>query len=140
MNLDDPVHLIVDPWLKSQGQKSLQEMWAGDSTINKVTARELLQMRGGIQDYDDASLREWTVEHPKADWLPEDFIRTVDKKFLFAPGTGGAYSGVSFVLLGFVLSAASGAADWSKLQQQQLIEDPAYVTHRSSGTKPVKQR
>jgi len=37
----------VDPWLAAQGKPSLLEMWGGDTTINTVTTRMLLSMRGG---------------------------------------------------------------------------------------------
>eukprot|EP00966_Prymnesium_polylepis_P078347 1816426-Prymnesium_polylepis.2 len=41
LDLDEPVHLKVDPWLKTQGTKSLRELWGGDATIESVTAREV---------------------------------------------------------------------------------------------------
>ena len=123
INLDDPVHKAVDPWLKTQGHKSLLELWGGDQTIQKVTARQLLQMRGGVPDYDDSALRDWTVAHPSKDYLPIDFVENVNKKFLFPPGEGGAYSGVSYVLMGWTLCAATNCTDWTKITQADFIEE-----------------
>ena len=99
-------------------------------------------MRGGIQDYDDSSLRQWTVDHPDKDWLPLDFVTTVDKRFLFSPGRGGSYSGVSYVLMGWVLCAATGCSDWSDLRQAELIEqgsDFKFDAARFMGAGPCSQ-
>ena len=132
LDLDTPIHEAVDPWLKTQGHKSLLELWGGDRTILEVTGRQLLQMRGGVQDYDDASLRQWTVQHPSKDWLPYDYIQSVDKKFLFAPGQGGAYSGISYVLMGWTLCAAVGCSDFTQLPQQALVEGGGGFTFANS--------
>eukprot|EP00966_Prymnesium_polylepis_P078348 1816426-Prymnesium_polylepis.3 len=99
-------------------------------------------MRGGIQDYDDSSLRQWTVDHPDKDWLPLDFVTTVDKRFLFTPGKGGSYSGVSYVLMGWVLCAATGCSEWSDLRQAELIEqgsDFKFDAARFMGGGPCSQ-
>ena len=111
LSLDDAIHHALDPWLKKQGHKSLLEMWGGDATIQTVTARQLLQMRGGIRDYNDQALKVWTIANPSKDYLPIDFVTNVDKSFLFPPGEGGSYSGVAYVLMGWVLCAVcrSGA-------------------------------
>lgn len=131
LKLDDPIHTLVDPWLKTQGHSSLRVLWGGDRTIETVTARQLLGMRGGIADYDDATLRQWTVDHPTKDYLPIDYVDSVSKKFLFEPGHGGAYSGVSYVLMGWVLCAATNCADWTKLEQQALIETESFKLEQS---------
>lgn len=122
LKLDDPIGPLVDPWLKTQGHPSLKDLWGGDETIAGVTPRQLLSMRGGLPDYDDGLLRRWTVENPNKDWEPIDFIHNVSKSFLFPPGQGGSYSGISYVLMGWVLCAATGCSDWTQLQQQALIE------------------
>ena len=122
LDLDAPVHSLVDPWLQAHGLPSLLECWGGDPTINLVTTRHLLQMRSGIPDYDDSLLRQFTVDHPDDDFLPLGFIASVPKHFLFAPGKGGAYTGVGYVLVGWVIAAASGAASWDALDQRHLVE------------------
>ena len=122
LDLDQPVHVKLDPWLASQGHKSLLELWGGDKTIESVTMRQLLQMAGGIQDYDDFALQAWTLKHKTKDYLPIDFVTSVDKSFLFSPGHGGAYSGVSYVMAGWVLCAAVGCSDWTALDQGAIVE------------------
>ena len=42
---------------------TLQSIWGGDATINQVTVRQLLQMRSGLKDYNDAQLFEWTLNN-----------------------------------------------------------------------------
>ena len=51
LDLDKPVHIYIDPWHQEQGLPTLLHMWGGDETINTVTGRQLLQMRGGVADY-----------------------------------------------------------------------------------------
>lgn len=121
LDLDAPFHTIVDPWLVAQGASSIKEQWGRDAQIEQVTVRQLLSMRGGIADYDDMALRVWTLAHT-SDWLPSDYVRNVSKAFLFKPGAGGAYSGVSFILAGWVLCAASeNCKTWSDLDQASLV-------------------
>ena len=62
---------------------------------------------------------------PRLPWPPlQDFIRALDKSFLFEPGTGGAYSSVGFVLAGLVLAAATGAPTWEQLDQRAALFGP----------------
>ena len=123
LQLDEPFHQVVDPWLKKQGEPSLLQLWNNDTTIQTVTVRHLLQMRSGIPDYNDQVLRQWSIDHPKQDWLPSNYIKNVSRTFLFAPGSGGAYSGVGYVLLGWVLCAATdGCNKWSDLDQAALVK------------------
>jgi len=121
LDLDAPFHKLVDPWLKAQGKPSLRELWGGNATIERVSARQLLGQRSGVPDYDDAKVRDWTLAHPDADLLPSSFVSGVDKTFLFEPGSGGSYSGVGYVLLGWVLCAATeGCNTWSDLDLKAL--------------------
>ena len=122
LDLDMPIHKILDPWLHAQGSAGLQKLWDGSTTILEVTPRQLLQMQGGVHDYDDFELLKWTIENPNKDRLPHQYVERVNKSFLFPPGGGGAYTGVGYVLMGWVLSAASGAASWDKLDQKALVE------------------
>ena len=120
LELDKPFHAIVDPWLKAQGNKTLVEMW-GDKTIETVTVRHLLSMRSGIRDYNDEATREWTIKHPTEDLLPSEYVASVDKRFLFKPDHGGAYTGVGYVLLGWVLCASTpGCHTWADLDQKAM--------------------
>lgn len=119
LDLDKPVYTYIDPWNAKQGRPTLKELWNGDETINQVTGRQLLGMRGGVQDYDDRFLFNWTLYHPNNDYLPQMFIENVNKTFLFPPDQGGSYSGNGYVLMGMVLSAVTGADTWDQLDQMQ---------------------
>ena len=122
LDLDEPVYKLVDPWLKAQGLPSMLQLWDGEPHIQLVTTRQLLQMRSGIPDYDDELIREFALEHPDEDFVPLGFISGVDKHFLFPPGSGGSYSSVGFVLIGWILAAASAAPRWEALDQRGLVE------------------
>jgi len=98
------------------------QLWDGEPHIQLVTTRQLLQMRSGIPDYDDELIREFALEHPDEDFVPLGFISGVDKHFLFPPGSGGSYSSVGFVLIGWILAAASAAPRWEALDQRGLVE------------------
>ena len=76
LDLDKPVHLYVDPWRARQQppQPALKELWGGNAALDVITARQLLQMRGGLADYDDGALFDWTLAHPTQDYLPEHFL------------------------------------------------------------------
>ncbi len=128
LDLDVPFHRAVDPWLQAQGMPTLLQMFNGDRTIEYVTARQLLHMRSGIRDYNDGQVRQWTLDHPDEDFLPLQFVQSVTNSskpaFYFLPDTGGTYSGVAYVLSGWVLAAASGASSWDELAQQAIIEAP----------------
>ena len=125
IDIDAPVHQYIDPWLYNQSctEKSLLELWNGDTTINVVSARMLMNMRSGIADYNDAALLQWTIDNPANDFNPIDFVRNVSKKFRFLPDTGGLYSGVGYVMLGWLLASVTPAAatGWDKLDQSTLL-------------------
>ena len=81
--------------------------------VERVTTRQLLQMRSGMQDYDDHAMFDRTMADPVADLLPMDFLNAMNKTLLFPPGAGGWYSGNGYVPLGMVLSALSNASSWA---------------------------
>jgi len=132
LDLDEPAHQIVDPWLQAQGLPTLLEVFNGDPKINLVTPRQLFSMRAGVRDYNDRAVRQFTIDHPQEDFLPMQFMtsitNTTSSAFLFKPGSGGSYSGVSYVLGGWVLAAAAGVASWEELDQKRLIEAPPLNT------------
>lgn len=141
LDLDAPFHTIVDPWLAAQGMRSMKQQWDGDNTIETVTVRQLLQMQSGLADYDDRALKEWTLEH-KGDWLPSNYLHNVSKQFLFPPGKGGSYTGIGYVLLGYVLCAASGdCATWQDLDQAALLQTGSFKLEDTifAGTGPCSQ-
>jgi hypothetical protein len=123
VELDGPMHVYVDAALAPMtGGATLQDVWGGDATINTVTVRQLLHMRGGLHDYDDAALQAFTIDHPDEDKTPLDMLREVNKAWLCTPGTCGAYTSVGYVLLGFVQVGADPATPaWSDLDQRGFM-------------------
>jgi CubicO group peptidase (beta-lactamase class C family) len=123
LELDTPAYRYIDPWLAQQRppMESLLKQWNGNSVINTVTVRMLLNMRSGIKDYDDGALFKWTLDHPDEDYLPQMFLNNVNKTFEFAPDTGGLYSGTGYVMLGMVLSSVQNASSWELLDQMSPL-------------------
>ena len=66
LELDRPVHEILDPWLQGQGLPTLQVLWRGDRTIARVTTRQLLGMASGVQDYPDLALQNFSYLRPSS--------------------------------------------------------------------------
>ena len=66
VDIDRPVHEIVDPFLQRTNSTTLLELWGGDETINRVTVRELMGMRGCLSDYDDQALQNFVLDPSNA--------------------------------------------------------------------------
>lgn len=125
LDLDVPITTYTDPWLAKQNppRLPLAYIWENAAIMN-VTTRQLLNMRSGLHDYDDYMSLAWTLmQSTPRDILPLDFIMqfTTNKTLLWPPNGGGAYSGTGYVILGWVLSAASGAASWEELDQAAIF-------------------
>jgi hypothetical protein len=134
LDLDQPVHQYIDPWNAKQSPPvaSLAELWGGrlskeGQMIEKVTSRQLLQMRSGLGEYDDTKTFLWTLEHQDKDYLPMDFISSLNKTFLFKPDEGGCYSSTGYVLMGMVLSALTDAPTWDQLDQLESVGGSSLV-------------
>ena len=61
-------------------------MQANPDIVN-VTARQLMGMRAGLQDYNDTSYRTWTMMNPRGDWSPFDILHQLNHTFISKPGT-----------------------------------------------------
>ena len=122
IDLDTAAHVYADPVLKSLSGQTLQELWAGDATINTVTVRHLLHMQAGLHDYDDQALQDFTIAHPHEDKTPLQLLQEVNKTFLCAPGACAAYTSVGYALLGFVLVGADPTIPtWAQLDQRGFM-------------------
>ena len=123
-SLDDKAHVYADRMLVPLNGSTLQDIWGGDATVNDITIRQLLHMSSGLQDYDDAALREYTEGNPGEDESPVDMFYQVNKTLLGAPGTMRAYSSVGFTLLGMVLAGADPRVSaWTELDQKSFMSD-----------------
>ena len=61
-------------------------------------------MTGGLRDYDDDYVKNWTFTHPDDDITPLDYIHMLNKAFIWEPGAGLSYSSNGYELLGLVLA------------------------------------
>ena len=56
LNLNDTIDVHVNKILQASNHSTIQDIWDGDARINSVTIYELLHMKGGLKDYDDAQM------------------------------------------------------------------------------------
>ena len=124
LDIDQPAYEYIDPWLANQTDRTqhrtLLQLWNGNRQILQVTTRMLMGMRSGVGDYNDAAMLNYQLENPRTDITPFEYVLNSSKDIPFTPGSRGRYSSVGYVLLGMVLSAASGASTWEALDQTSL--------------------
>ena len=81
VGFNDSIGMHVDPILKSGNGTTMLELWNNNTEINNVTIYQLLHMKGGLKDYNDGQMRQWTLDHPNEDFSPFDYLHTLDKTF-----------------------------------------------------------
>lgn len=69
-------------------------------------------MQGGLGDYDDNGMTQWTINHPNEDFSPLDYLWSLNKTWMCEPGKCEYYSSNGYEILGFVLASHYGAEDW----------------------------
>jgi len=121
IDIDAPIHRYVDPVLQRLNGTTMLRLWGGDTTILTVTAKHLMGMRSGLQDYNDSAYATWTWAHPDGDWTPFDILHALDKRFVCPPGMCGVYSSVGFELLGLALVDVTNVTYWWDLDQFAAI-------------------
>eukprot|EP00939_MAST-03C_sp_MAST-3C-sp1_P001938 g1938.t1 len=124
VDLDDPAHQVIDPFLQRTNGTNLLQLWNNDVTINTVTIRHLLGMRACLSDYDDGALQKYALDPANRDVTitPYDFLHQwAPKNFICTPGKGGAYSSIGYVLLGFVIAGAENVTEWTDVDQRQIL-------------------
>lgn len=128
LSLDAPAHLAIDPFLLRHNGTTLLELFGNDSRVLGVTGRHLISMRAGLFDYAYALNEAWSLDpaNDGVDLTPYDYLRNADmweRSMWYAPGEGGAYSSMGFVLAGFLLAAAADAeADWDAYDMKTAWE------------------
>jgi len=92
---------LATPYIDNYMKSGLGDTTAGiyGEWINDVTIRQLLTMRSGLPDMDAQLTKVQGIEYS-----PFDIISMSSKTQLFAPGTGGAYSSIGYIFLGFLLT------------------------------------
>lgn len=115
IDIDKPAYKYMASAYERQNRGgSLTEQF-GDN-IKKVTIRQLLSMRGNIEDYDEIGYQR---KYPTEDLGPADTVKLfgAGKMSEDRPlGSCGVYSSMSYVLLGLVLNGHNGTS-WDEYDQ-----------------------
>lgn len=113
---DDKIHVYLDPYLKSQGKKSLTDYFGPG--ILKATVFELINMGAGIRDFeDDYSFDKWVLGNGSKWWdypydsmdfsvSPLNIAAAAGDDLMICPaGNCTAYSSTSYEVAGLLLTA-----------------------------------
>ena len=104
LGLDDP----VDRYVK------------GVPSGNRITLRQLAQMRSGLYNYSDDTNKD-IAQQPFRQWTPRQLVEVAFRHPLqFAPGTAFDYCNTNTVLLGMVVEKVSGQSLASFIEQNIL--------------------
>jgi D-alanyl-D-alanine carboxypeptidase len=117
ISLDDPVGRYLPGFIPAGG---------------KITIRELLQHRSGLDNYTEYPL--WMDQAERsASVRPLDALRfAASLPLLFAPGSQWAYSNTNYIALGLVIEKVTGHPFGRELQQRILT--PLALTHTELAT------
>src|SRR6267142_4732343 len=111
LGLDDP----IDRYVK------------GVPSGNKITLRQLAQMRSGLHDYSGDTNKD-LPQKPFRQWTPRELVEVAFRHpLLFPPGSAFDYSNTNTVLLGMVVEKLSGQSLASFIEQNIL--KPEGMTH-----------
>ena len=117
ISLDDPVGRYLPGVIPAGG---------------KITIRELLQHRSGLDNYTEYPL--WMDQAERSTSIrPIDALRfAASLPLLFAPGSQWAYSNTNYIALGLVIEKVTGHPFGQELQQRILT--PLALTHTELAT------
>ena len=94
---------------------------------NRITLRQLAQMRSGLYNYSDDTNKEM-AQKPFRQWTPRELVEVAFRHPpLFPPGSDFDYSNTNTVLLGLVVEKVSGQSLGSFIEQNIL--KPEGMTH-----------
>ena len=132
LELNKPVHPILDPALRRLGLGSMAELFG--PLARRVTAHHLGSMTSGVPDYDTAvpwppppldPFRATVYDHPTAKYPPAALLNlswVATGKLLWFPGTKQEYSSTNFVLLGLLLAELENAPSWDAYDQSTVFD------------------
>src|SRR5881394_44997 len=111
LGLDDP----IDRYVK------------GVPSGERITLRQLAQMRSGLYNYADDTNKDLPTQHLRK-WTPQELLEVAFRHpLLFPPGTKFDYCNTNTVLLGLVVEKVSGQPLASFIEQKIL--KPEGLTH-----------
>jgi len=104
LGLDDP----IDRYVK------------GVPSGDRITLRQLAQMRSGLYNYDDDTLKD-LPQQPFRQWTPHELLEVAFRHpLVFPPGSAFDYCNTNTVLLGLVVEQVSGQSLASFIDQNIL--------------------
>jgi hypothetical protein len=118
VGLDDAIAPHVDPFLKANNGTTLESLWG--PPIRNVTVRMLLNMRSGMEDYNDQVINKLTLKYPKWDISPYDYLVLNSKAWMCPPGNCSSYNSINFMLLLMLVARHTLPqlnSDWASLDQ-----------------------
>src|SRR5215831_14535892 len=103
---------------------------------NRMTIRQLAQMRSGLYNYGDTVL-PIAIKQPARQWKIDELLAVAfAHKRLFAPGTSFDYSNTNTVLLGLVVEKLTGESLGSYFDQYFLRPELAHTVFPSGASIP----
>ena len=124
IDIDAPIAHYVDDILWRLNRTSMSTLWNEDPLVHNITARLLMGMRAGLQDYNDTWYSNWTYTHPHQDWSPFDILHQLNKTFRpgCPPGACGRYASPGYEILGLALCALQNCSSWEDLDQLAVLD------------------
>src|SRR6266496_2032697 len=111
LGLDDPIDRYVE----------------GVPSGDRITLRQLAQMRSGLYNYADDTNKDLPTQHLRK-WTPQELLEVAFRHpLVFPPGTKFDYCNTNTVLLGLVVEKVSGQPLASFIEQNIL--KPEGMTH-----------
>lgn len=132
IDIDEPISLYTDDLMTRLNGTTLAALWHHDPRVINITARGLMSMRAGLNDYDDAFYADWTWSHPDQDWSPFDILHRLNKTFVCGgPNTCGHYASPGYDILGLALCQLSNCSSWETLDFKAVL--PADLLDKFEG-------
>eukprot|EP00039_Didymoeca_costata_P022153 m.3875 g.3875 ORF g.3875 m.3875 type:complete len:600 (-) comp2844_c0_seq1:3-1802(-) len=122
IDIDKPISTYVDDIMWRLNKTTVADLWNHDPRTVNMTARLLMAMRAGLQDYNDSAYVDWTIDHPNKDWTPFDMLHALNKTFVCDPGSCGQYASPGYELLGLALCQLNTSCKtWQDLNQMAVL-------------------
>jgi len=110
----------------------LPERTAGLPGADRITPMHLMRHESGVYNFLDVSLVLELFNRPSRTWsVAQCYAHALDADPEFAPGTDWSYSNTNYLLLGWILEAATGASQEEVLRQRLFeplgMDETSYV-------------
>lgn len=120
LSLSDKAVTYVDPVLNRLYKTNLAKLF-GNSAAD-VTVKDLLAMTSGFPDYVNKFIKNATLFDPGSDIEPITYLESAaTRENVCKPGKCAFYSGINYLLLGFVLMELQGVKNWEELDQMAVF-------------------